>query len=293
MTSQQVIPPIDQGLRRYFAEIAKFPILERGEEYALAVRYRSNGDLAAARQLIGSHLRLVAKMVMKFRGYGLPLADMVSEGNLGLMKAVARFDPERGNRLSTCAMWWIRAAITEYVLDSWSMVRLGSAASRKKLFFSLRRAKVKLGIFDSGDLTAEQAASLGSLFKLPAKTVAALNGRMMCRDASLNAPLSADNSNVEFQDSLVDGGPSPEAIVADREERRQRLGCLRDALGQLPPRDRYIVSERYLKERAPTLDSIGRKLGISRERVRQIEVRAVDSLRHNMLGDASGNAVAA
>ena len=293
MTSRNVNPAVDQGLCRYFAEIAKFPILEREEEYALSVRYRSNGELAAARQLIGCHLRLVAKMAMKFNGYGLPLADMISEGNLGLMKAVAKFEPERGNRLSTCAVWWIRAAITEYVLDSWSMVKIGSATAQKKLFFSLRRAKAKLGIVDSGDLTAEQAASLGSMFKLPAKTVADINGRIMCRDSSLNASPGTDDSNVEFQDLLVDDRPSPEAIVADREEWRQRLGCLRDALGQLPPRDRYVVSERYLKERATTLDAIGRKLGISRERVRQIEVRAVDNLRHNMLDDARSNMVAA
>lgn len=271
--------PMDGGLSRYFREVWTFPILEPDEEYNLALRWRDHGDTDAAHQLVTSHLRLVAKMAMKYRGYGLPMADLVSEGNIGLMKAVKKFEPERGFRLSTYAMWWIRAAITEYVLRSWSMVKLGTIAAQKKLFFSLRKLKNKLKIMDTGELRPDDVAKLARAMDVPEKEIIDMNRRLAARDVSLNAPLSDDGEGMEFQDTLVDSNPSPEALTGEGEEMSLRRGYLNRALATLPERERHIFTERRLKEDPPTLEELGKHYGVSRERIRQLEVRAFDKVQ--------------
>ncbi|MEE8394158.1 MAG: RNA polymerase sigma factor RpoH [Rhodospirillales bacterium] len=264
---------VDGGLSRYFHEVWKFPILKAEEEYELAVRWRDNGDVDAAHKLVTSHLRLVAKIAMKHRGYGLPVADLVSEGSIGLMKAVKKFEPERGFRLSTYAMWWIRAAITEYILRSWSMVKMGTLAAQKKLFFSLRKFKGKLNILDSGELTPEQAALISREMDVKESDVIDMNRRISSRDLSLNAPLSLDET-VEFQDTIIDDGPSPESLCAEDEEMSVRQVLLKTALKSLNDRERHIFTERKLKEDPVTLEELGKLYSISRERVRQLEARA-------------------
>ena len=271
--------PVEGGLSRYFREIWSFPILEKEEEQMLALRWRDNGDTSAAHKLVTSHLRLVAKMAMKYRGYGLPLADLVSEGNIGLMKAVKKFDPDLGFRLSTYAMWWIKAAITEYILKSWSMVKLGTVASQKKLFFSLRTLKSRLNILDSGDLTPEQADHISDAIGVSSDDVVNMNRRLTTRDLSLNAPVVADEDGVEFQDVLADRQPDPEARAADKEEYVFRSGLVRDAIETLPERERRIFIERQLKDDPVTLEELGQEYGISRERVRQLEARAFDKVQ--------------
>jgi RNA polymerase sigma-32 factor len=270
----------DSGLSRYLNEIKAFPILPADEEFMLAERYLKHDDSEAAHKLVTSHLRLVAKIAMSYRGYGLPVADLISEGNIGLMKAVKKFEPERGFRLSTYAMWWIRASVTEYVLKSWSMVKMGTMAAQKKLFFSLRKAKRRLEIIDSSDINPEQAKLLSQQFGLPEKDIIHMNGRMTIRDQSLNAPVSnSEEDSIEFQDTLVDNTPSPEAIVAHQEEAEIRNGFLQAALAELPDRERKIFVERRLKEDPITLEEIGKGFGISRERVRQLENRAFEKVQ--------------
>ncbi|MHC8509265.1 MAG: RNA polymerase sigma factor RpoH [Rhodospirillales bacterium] len=279
--SLPAVPP-DGGMNRYFREIWKFPILDADEEYMLAQRFRSHGDAEAAHRLVTSHLRLVAKIAMKYKGYGLPVADLVSEGNIGLMKAVKKFEPERGFRLSTYAMWWIRASITEYVLRSWSMVRMGAMSAQKKLFFSLRSMKNRLRIMDSGELTPEDAAALSTAYggSVGAEAIAAMNRRLAARDSSLNAPVGGEeDSGLSFQDMLVDGGPSPEAELAEAEEKSFRGGLLQAAVADLPERERRIFTERRLKDDPKTLEELGKVFGVSRERVRQLEVRAYDRVQ--------------
>lgn len=271
--------PIDGGLSRYFREIWSFPILEKEEEQMLAIRWRDKEDTKAAHKLVTSHLRLVAKIAMKYRGYGLPVADLVSEGNIGLMKAVKKFDPDLGFRLSTYAMWWIKAAITEYILKSWSMVKLGTVASQKKLFFSLRSLKGKLNILDSGELTPEQANQLSEATNVPSGEIINMNRRLSTRDLSLNAPLSIDEEGAEFQDTLVDNRPTPETQVANAEELGHHSAILREAMKSLPERERKILTERRLKEDPVTLEKLGKEFGISRERVRQLEVRAFEKVQ--------------
>ena len=271
--------PIDGGLSRYFREIWSFPILEKEEEQMLAIRWRDKEDTKAAHKLVTSHLRLVAKIAMKYRGYGLPVADLVSEGNIGLMKAVKKFDPDLGFRLSTYAMWWIKAAITEYILKSWSMVKLGTVASQKKLFFSLRSLKGKLNILDSGELTPEQANQLSEATNVPSGEIVNMNRRLSTRDLSLNAPLSIDEEGAEFQDTLVDNRPTPETQVANAEELGHHSAILREAMQSLPERERKILTERRLKEDPVTLEKLGKEFGISRERVRQLEVRAFEKVQ--------------
>ena len=271
--------PIDGGLSRYFREIWSFPILEKEEEQMLAIRWRDKEDTKAAHKLVTSHLRLVAKMAMKYRGYGLPVADLVSEGNIGLMKAVKKFNPDLGFRLSTYAMWWIKAAISEYILKSWSMVKLGTVASQKKLFFSLRSLKGKLNILDSGDLTPEQANQLSEAMNVPSGEIINMNRRLSTRDLSLNAPLSIDEEGAEFQDTLVDNRPTPETLVANAEELGHHSAILREALQSLPERERIILTKRRLKDDPVTLEKLGKEFGISRERVRQLEVRAFDKVQ--------------
>jgi RNA polymerase sigma-32 factor len=270
----------DSGLSRYLNEIKVFPILTAGEEFMLAERYIKYDDSEAAHKLVTSHLRLVAKIAMQYRGYGLPVADLISEGNIGLMKAVKKFEPERGFRLSTYAMWWIKASVTEYVLKTWSLVKMGTMAAQKKLFFSLRKAKRRLEIIDSSDINPEQAKILAQQFSLKEKDIVHMNSRMTIRDQSLNAPVSwSEDGSIEVQDTLIDSGPLPEAIVADREEAEIRSGFLKAALDDLPERERDIFIERRLKDDPVTLEEIGKGYGISRERVRQLENRAFEKVQ--------------
>ena len=285
--------PTDGGLSSYFREVWSFPILEKAEEQSLARRWHEKGDTDAAHKLITSHLRLVAKMAIKYRGYGLPIADLVSEGNIGLMKAVRKFDPDRGLRLSTYAMWWIKASITEYILKSWSMVKLGTVTSQKKLFFSLRSLKARLNILDSGELSPEQAQRLSEVTNVPIDDVIHMNQRLSVRDMSLNAPLSQDENAGEFQELLVDGKPSPETSLGDREEKELRSRILANAIADLPERERHIFTARRLRDDRPTLKQLGAHYGISHERVRQIEAQAFERVKKIIAGrnptDAVGN----
>ena len=274
--------PVEGGLAQYFREAWRFPILGVEEEYMLAKRWREHDDVEAAHTLVTSHLRLVAKIAMKYRGYGLSVADLVSEGNIGLMKAVRKFEPDLGFRLSTYAIWWIKAAITEYVLRSWSLVKMGTVAAQKKLFFSLRRIKGQMKIIDDGDLDPEQATRLAEALNVSEGEVIAMNARMSSRDLSLNAPVTKDGEATEFLDILVDERPSPEAMVAEEEERTQRRGLLDRALTTLPKRERHIFVERRLKDDPRTLEVLGEVYGISRERVRQLEVRAFEKVKREM-----------
>ncbi|MCC7017666.1 MAG: RNA polymerase sigma factor RpoH [Rhodospirillales bacterium] len=280
-----VVPP-DAGLQNYLREIWKFPILAAREEYMLACRFRDHSDTGAAHKLVTSHLRLVAKIAMGYRGYGLPLADLVSEGNIGLMKAVKKFEPERGFRLSTYAIWWIRAAITEYILKSWSMVKMGTVSAQKKLFFSLRGIKNRLKVADNADLPPDQAKRLARELNVPEHDLVAMNRRLMARDVSLSAPIG-DDDGVQFQDILVDDKANPEADYAEHEEYGQRKKALYAALATLPQREREILTERCLKEDPATLEDLGRIYGVSRERVRQLEARALGKLKKAMIDFSS------
>ena len=270
--------PVDEGLSAYFREVWRHPMLTPEEEYMLACRWREDGDVESAHRLVTSHLRLVAKIAMKYRGYGLPMADLVSEGNIGLMKAVKKFEPERGFRLSTYAMWWIKAAITEYVLRSWSMVKMGTVAAQKKLFFSLRRIKSNLDIADNGELAPEESARLAEALDVSEQDVINMNRRLSTRDVSLNAPVGTEDESLQFQDTIADEGPGPEALVAAGEESDLRRRLLIDALDVLSERDREIFVERRLQDDPPTLEDLGQRYGISRERVRQLENRAFEKV---------------
>jgi len=281
------LPVVSQegGLAKYFRDIWAFPILEKDEELMLAYRWRDHGDTESAHKLVTSHLRLVAKMAMKYKGYGLPMADLVSEGNIGLMKAVKKFDPDKGFRLSTYAMWWIKASITEHILKSWSMVKIGTVASQKKLFFSLQKLKKNLKINSSGDLHPEQAAEIAAATNLSTDDVINVNRRLSARDYSLNAPMSHDEGTIEFQDTLEDAKPLPEENYADSEELSYRSELLQQALGSLSERERHIFIERRLKDNPQTLEALGESFGISRERVRQLEVRAFDKVKTAMMNE--------
>lgn len=287
--SSMTLPALtsENGLSRYLQEIWKFPILEKEEEYMFAYRLRDEGDVEAAHQLVTSHLRLVAKIAMGYRGYGLPVADLISEGNIGLMKAVKKFDPDKGFRLSTYAIWWIKASITEYVLKSWSMVKMGTVASQKKLFFSLRRMKNQLKIYDNGELSDEQAGMISEAVGATEEEVQHMNRRLHSRDLSLNAPLSqTEDGAAEFQDTLVDERPNPEALVGASEEMSVRSSMLERALAELPERERHILIERRLKDDPVTLEELGEQYGISRERIRQLEVRAFDKIQKLVRAEA-------
>lgn len=249
----------------------------------LAERLREHNDTDAAHKLVTSHLRLVAKMAMGYRGYGLPVADLVSEGTIGLMRAVKKFDPDRGFRLSTYAMWWIRASITEYVLKSWSMVKLGTVAAQKKLFFSLRRVKNNLKIVDTGELTPKQSLQLSNALNVSEVDLVTMNRRLSGRDVSLNAPMSQDGDSMEFQDALEDDTPSPEFLTAEAEQKNLHRNQLSEALAILPERERDIFEQRRLSEEPPTLEQLGVHYGVSRERIRQLEVRAFEKVKTAML----------
>jgi len=277
----------ESGLSRYLNEIKRFPILSVEEELLLAKDYLEKGKSEAAHKLVTSHLRLVAKIAMQYRGYGLPVADLISEGNLGLMKAVKKFDPERGCRLSTYAMWWIKASVTEYILRSWSLVKMGTMSAQKKLFFSLRKAKRKLNIIDAQTIDPEKTAKLADQFSISEADITHLDRRITARDLSLNAPVSnSEEDSMEFIDILEDNTPSPEALVARAQETEFRQKYLKDAMFQLSERERHIFTERRLKEDPITLEKLGEHYGISRERVRQLENRAytkVQTIIHSEL----------
>jgi len=282
----------ESGLSRYLNEIKRFPILSADEELLLAKNYLEKGESEAAHKLVTSHLRLVAKIAMQYRGYGLPVADLISEGNLGLMKAVKKFDPQRGCRLSTYAMWWIKASVTEYILRSWSLVKMGTMSAQKKLFFSLRKAKRKLNIIDAQTIDPEKTAKLAEQFSISEADITHLDRRITARDLSLNAPVSnSEEDSMEFLDILEDDTPSPEVLVARTQETELRQKYLKDAMIQLTDRDRHIFIERRLKEDPITLEKLGEHYGISRERVRQLENRAytkVQTVIHSQLiGDSS------
>ena len=267
----------ESGLARYLAEIKRFPMLEPQEEYMLAKRWREHDDRQAAHKLVTSHLRLVAKIAMGYRGYGLPIGEVISEGNVGLMQAVRRFEPDKGFKLATYAMWWIRASIQEYILRSWSLVKMGTTANQKKLFFNLRKAKSKIFAFEEGDMRDDQVATIAQRLGVNKQDVVDMN-RRLGGDASLNAPLREDGEG-EWQDWLVDSSASQEAILADREESDARLGALRNALSVLNPRERRIFEARRLADDPITLEELSTEFGVSRERVRQIEVRAFEKVQ--------------
>jgi RNA polymerase sigma-32 factor len=267
----------ESGLARYLAEIRRFPMLEPQQEYMLAKRWREHEDPQAAQQLITSHLRLVAKIAMGYRGYGLPVGEIVSEGNVGLMQAVKRFEPERGFRLATYAMWWIRASIQEYILRSWSLVKMGTTASQKKLFFNLRKAKSRISAYEEGDLKPENVEIIATRLGVSRQDVIEMN-RRMGGDASLNAPLR-DEGEGEWQDWLVDDSASQESLLAEREQSDNRHQALLGALGVLNARERRIFEARRLADDPMTLEDLSVEFGVSRERVRQIEVRAFEKVQ--------------
>ena len=265
------------GLSRYLDEIRKFPMLEPTEEFTLAKNWRDGGDREAAHRLVTSHLRLVAKIAMGYRGYGLPIGEVVSEGNVGLMQAVKRFDPDKGFRLATYAMWWIKAAIQEYILRSWSLVKMGTTANQKKLFFNLRKAKGKISALEEGDLKPDQVAQIATRLGVPEQDVIDMN-RRLSGDTSLNAPLREEGEG-EWQDWLVDNAPSQETVLAGEQEGQNRLTALRDALSVLNARERRIFEARRLADDPITLEDLSGEFGVSRERVRQIEVRAFEKVQ--------------
>ena len=267
----------ESGLTRYLAEIRKFPMLEPEREYMLAQRWKMHEDRAAAQTLITSHLRLVAKIAMGYRGYGLPIGEVVSEGNVGLMQAVKKFEPEKGFRLATYAMWWIRASIQEYVLRSWSLVKMGTTANQKKLFFNLRKAKSQISALEDGDLRPDQVKIIATKLGVHEKEVVDMN-RRLSGDASLNAPLREEGEG-EWQDWLVDDSASQESLIAEREESSNRHAALTGALMVLNPRERRIFEARRLAEDPETLENLSAEFNISRERVRQIEVRAFEKVQ--------------
>ncbi|MEO3428913.1 RNA polymerase sigma factor RpoH [Pelagibius sp. CAU 1746] len=266
------------NLSSYLQEIRKFPMLEQEQEYMLAKSWRERGDTEAAHKLVTSHLRLVAKIAMGYRGYGLPLSELISEGNVGMMQAVKRFDPERGFRLATYAMWWIRASIQEYILHSWSLVKMGTTASQKKLFFNLRKLKGQLKAMEEGDLHPENVSKIAETLGVPEQDVVSMNRRLSAPDHSLNAPLRIDGDG-EWQDWLVDEGEDQETLLAESEELGKRRALLKAAMENLNERERHILQERRLKDQPTTLEDLSQEYGISRERVRQIEVRAFEKLQ--------------
>ena len=273
----------EASLNRYLSEIRKFPLLTPEEEYMLAKRFQEHQDPEAAAKLVTSHLRLVAKIAMGYRGYGLPTSELISEGNIGLMQGVKKFEPDRGFRLATYAMWWIRASIQEYILRSWSLVKMGTTAAQKKLFFNLRRMKSKLDAFEDGDLRPEDLNKIATDLGVSKEDVISMNRRMaMGGDTSLNVPMREDGDG-QWQDWLVDSDPLQDERIADAEEQNVRHGMLIEAMNALNDREKHILQERRLAEDPKTLEELSQVYGVSRERVRQIEVRAFDKLQKAMM----------
>jgi len=272
----------DAGLSRYFAEIKKFPVLTPEEEFMLSKRYHEHNDAKAAHKLVTSHLRLVVKIAMGYRGYGLPVGEVISEGNIGLMQAVKRFDPDRGFRLATYAMWWIKASIQEYVLRSWSLVKMGTTANQKKLFFNLRKAKSQISALGEGDLKPDQIRIIADRLGVEEREVVEMNRRLN-GDASLNAPMRDDGESGEWQDMLVDGRETQESLLVDSEEGENRHIALMNAMSNLNARERRIIEARKLADDPVTLEELSEEFGVSRERVRQIETRALEKLQAAVL----------
>ena len=268
----------DGGLSRYLQEIRKFPMLEPDEEFMLAKRYKEHTDPGAAQKLITSHLRLVAKIAMGYRGYGLPISEVISEGNVGLMHAVKRFEPDKGFRLATYAMWWIRAAIQEYVLRSWSLVKIGTTAAQKRLFFNLRQVKGQIAALEDGALHPEQIKQIATSLNVSEDDVVSMNSRLS-GDASLNSPMRADEGSSEWQDWLVDETPDQETTLGETQERDERMGLLTNAMDVLNDRERAIFQARRLQESPSTLEELAQEYSVSRERIRQIEVRALEKVQ--------------
>jgi len=270
------------GLSRYLSDIRKFPMLAKEEEFMLAKRWREHQDFDSARQLVNSHLRLVAKIAMGYRGYGLPIEEVISEGNVGLMQAVKKFEPDKGFRLATYAMWWIRASIQEYILRSWSLVKMGTTAAQKKLFFNLRKAKSEISALEEGDMHPDQVRLIATKLGVLDEEVISMNRRLSGPDASLNAPLRSDSEN-EWQDWLADDNAvSQETQLAESEEKSIRMSLLEAAMTELTDRERHILTERRLKDDPTTLEELAGQYGVSRERVRQIEVRGFEKLQKAM-----------
>ena len=281
-------PSPEQGLNRYMQEIRKFPMLEPEQEYMLAKAWADRQDSNAAHQLVTSHLRLAAKIAMGYRGYGLPQAEVISEANVGLMQAVKRFDPERGFRLATYAMWWIRASIQEYILRSWSLVKLGTTSAQKKLFFNLRKAKAKLGAFEEGDLRPENLAQIAKDLSVSESEVVDMNRRLAGADASLNATVGSEDGGAQRQDWLEDENSDQANDYAEKDEFDMRLGLLTQAMSALNEREKDVLVKRRLSEDPVTLEDLSASYGVSRERIRQIEVRAFEKLQARMRELAKG-----
>jgi RNA polymerase sigma-32 factor len=277
-TRRQLAPASDGRGKAYFSDIRRFPMLERDQEYRLAKRWREQGDRDAANQIVTSHLRLAAKIAMGYRGYGLPMAEIISEGNVGLMQALNRFEPEMGFRFATYAMWWIRASIQDYILRSWSLVKIGTTTSQRKLFFKLRSAKSKIAALESGDMHPDQVALIAKSLDVPDQEVVEMN-RRLAGDKSINVPLHEDGEIGEWQDHLVDQSPSPEAIVVEQDEKDHRLSALNAAIDVLNERERRIFEARHLTDEPLTLEELAEKFNVSRERIRQIEVRAFEKVK--------------
>ena len=275
----------EQGLRRYLQEIAKLPMLEPKEEQELSRRWRDQGDVSAAHRLVTSHLRLVAKIAFRYRGYGLPMGELIAEGNIGMMQAVKRFDPDKGFRLSTYAIWWIRAAIQEYILRSWSMVKIGSSAAQKRLFFNLRKLKKKIGVGENGErsMTDKQADDIARILEVSPEDVKDMDQRMSGADVYLNSAIGPDGEEEKI-DLLMEPSPSHEIVLAERQEMAGKNAQLQAAMANLSERERDIIVRRRLKEEPDTLEELSQAYGISRERVRQIEVRAFEKLQQQMIG---------
>ena len=281
MTKNALIPALtpDDNLSKYLARIRSFPILEKDEEYMLAKAWSEREDVEAAHQLVTSHLRLVAKIAMGYRGYGLPLSDLISEGNIGMMHAVKKFDPERGFRLATYAMWWIKASIQEYILRSWSLVKIGTTAAQKKLFFNLRRLKGKIDAIDGGDLRPDQVTHIAETLDVDESEVISMNQRMSGGDKSLNTPMASDiDGGGEWQDWIEDNRENQEVAFAEREGFEAQYSVIRDAIESLNPREQRIIQARRLTEPPLTLEDLSEEFEVSRERIRQIEVRAFEKL---------------
>jgi RNA polymerase sigma-32 factor len=286
MTVTNIIDNRGDALTHLLADAKRFPMLSPEREQELALAWRDHGDQAALRDLVGSHLRLVIKIARGFAGYGLPISDLIAEGNVGLMQAAQKFDPDRGFRFATYAMWWIRAAIQEHILHSTSIVKMGTTAAQKKLFFNLRQLKGRLEQFEAGDLSPETVATIAAELGVPEKDVVEMNRRMSAADGSLNVTLTEDGE-AEWLDRIVDDGPSQETVLAEADEMAQRRKLLGEAMARLNAREREILVERRLREEPLTLEDLSRRFHVSRERIRQLEVRAVDKLRKGMLTAAN------
>ena len=284
MTAASIQLPaiVEGGLSQYIAQVNRFPMLEEAEEVRLANAWRDNEDIDAAHKLVTSHLRLVVKIAMGFRGYGLPISDLIAEGNIGLMQAVKRFDPDKGFRLSTYAMWWIKAAINEYILRSWSLVKMGTTAAQKKLFFNLRRLRSQITGTEDRRLTPAEIKQVAHELDVPDRDVIEMDQRLGTTDASLNAPVGAEDDGARWIDYLEDEGFNQEVIIAESEEIIQRRKMLERAMKHLNERERHIIEMRQLRENPMTLEALSQEYGISRERVRQIEARAMEKLRESV-----------